>query len=213
MNKLVFFLRSNHLKGIWKIVIILFILSIVYLQAVAANEPVIEEESVQVIPDEAIRLRILANSDQEDDQHVKRLVRDQVSEQISAWVEDIDDINEARQLIESRIPEITETVKQVVARYGEKNVQVEYGKNINFPVKLYDSYLYPAGEYEAVLISIGEANGANWWCVLFPPLCFLDFSNGTLVADADQEDEPEETVEDEEPVEIKFFLFEWFGWT
>lgn len=213
MNKLVFFLRSNHLKGLGKIAIILFILSIVYLQAVAANEPVIEEESVQVIPDEAIRLRILANSDQEDDQHVKRLVRDQVSEQISAWVEDIDDINEARQLIESRIPEITETVKQVVARYGEKNVQVEYGKNINFPVKLYDSYLYPAGEYEAVLISIGEGNGANWWCVLFPPLCFLDFSNGSLVADADQEDEHEEIVEDEEPVEIKFFLFEWFGWT
>lgn len=213
MNKLVFFLRNNNLKKAWKLIIILFILSTIYLQTVAANEPIVnEEESFQVIPDEAIRLRILANSDQEEDQQVKRLVRDEVSEQISGWVEELDDIDEARQLIKSRIPEITETVKRVVATYGEEHVQVEYGENINFPVKLYDSYLYPAGEYEAVLITIGQGNGANWWCVLFPPLCFLDFSNGTLIADADQEEQHEEKIE-EEPVKIKFFIFEWFGWT
>lgn len=212
MNKLVFFLR-NKLGKAWKLIMILFILSLIYLQTVGAKEPIVEEEAFQIIPDEAIRLRILANSDGEKDQQVKRLVRDEVSEQISGWVEQLDDIDEARELIESRIPEITETVKRVVATYGEKNVQVEYGKNINFPVKLYDSYLYPAGEYEAVLITIGQGSGANWWCVLFPPLCFLDFSNGTVVADADQEDEQEVQVEEEEPVKIKFFLFEWFGWT
>ena len=216
MNKLVFFLRNNFYKKTWKLVIILFILCMIYLQTAGANEQVVDEESFQVIPDDAIRLRILANSDQEIDQQVKRLVRDAVSEQISSWVEYIDDIDEARQLIKSRIPEITETAKQVVATYGEKHVQVEYGEEITFPVKLYDSYLYPAGEYEAVLITIGEGDGANWWCVLFPPLCFLDFSNGTLIADADVEDESAELEEDlgeEEPVKIKFFIFEWFGWT
>src|SRR5690625_869070 len=102
----------------------------------------------------------------------------------------------------------------MVSTYGDDHVQVEYGEQITFPVKLYDSYLYPAGEYEAVLITIGEGDGANWWCVLFPPLCFLDFSNGTLVADVEEEsDEHEEDLAEEEPVEIKFFLFEWFGWT
>lgn len=209
MNKLVFFLR----KKLWKSVIILFILCMVYLQTVTADEKMVENDSFQIIPDEAIRLRILANSDQEIDQQVKRLVRDEVSEQISAWVEHIDDIEEARELIKSHIPEITETTKQVLAAYGEKGVKVEYGENVTFPVKLYDSYLYPAGEYEAILITIGEGQGANWWCVLFPPLCFLDFSNGTLIADADHEDGIEEAEELEEPVKIKFFLFEWFGWT
>lgn len=217
MNKLVFFLRNKNNKKVWNSVIILFIFSMIYLQAVAANEEVIDEELFQIIPDEAIRLRILANSDQEIDQQVKKLVRDEVSEQISSWVEYIDDIEEARQLIKSRIPEITEIAKQVVATYGEEHVQVEYGEQITFPVKLYDSYLYPAGEYEAILITIGEGKGANWWCVLFPPLCFLDFSNGSMVADADQQDNEDlkeiETEEEEEPVKIKFFLFEWFGWT
>src|SRR5690625_4087353 len=206
MNKLVFFLRNNNCKKILKLVIISFILCIISLQAVGANEQVVEEESFQIIPDEAIRLRILANSDQEVDQRVKRIVRDEVSEQISSWVEHLDNIDKARQLIKSRIPEITETTKQVLAQHGEENVQVEYGENITFPVKLYDSYLYPPGEYEAVLITIGEGQGANWWCVLFPPLCFLDFSNGTLVADSDDEEITEE-VDEGEPVKIKFFIF------
>src|SRR5690625_129316 len=127
MNKLVFFLRKNFYQKAWKIVIILFILSMIYLQAVGANEQIVDEESFQVIPDEAIRLRIMANSDQEIDQQVKRHVRDEVNEQISSWVEYIDDIDEARQLIKSRIPEITETAKQVVSTYDEKHVQVEYG--------------------------------------------------------------------------------------
>lgn len=217
MKKLVFFLRHNYGKRTWKIVIILFIFSIIYLQAAGANEQVTDEEAFQVIPDEAIRLRILANSDQEVDQEAKRLVRDEVSEQISGWVEELDDIEEARELIKSRIPEIKKTAMRVLATYGEENVQVEYGENITFPVKLYDSYLYPAGEYEAVLITIGQGDGANWWCVLFPPLCFLDFSNGALVADSDDGGESEQTEEleinEEEPVKIKFFLFEWFGWT
>lgn len=211
MNKLVFFLRNKDIKKMYIFVIILFILTMICLQSVRANVNTDNEESFQIIPDEAIRLRILANSDQEEDQQIKRHVRDEVNEQISNWVENIDDIDEARQLIKSRIPEITKTAKRVVSTYGDDHVQVEYGEQINFPVKLYDSYLYPAGEYEAILITIGQGNGANWWCVLFPPLCFLDFSNGTLTADVDQEDQ--DNIKDGESVKVKFFLFEWFGWT
>lgn len=168
-------------------------------------------EEYQIIPDEAIRLRILAHSDDEVDQDMKRRVRDEVNDQITNWVEELTDINEARQLIKTRLPEITKTAASVL---GEQNsdhqVEVDYGESVTFPVKLYDTFLYPAGEYEAVLITIGEGNGANWWCVLFPPLCFLDFGNTTMVADADTDTSLEE---DEEPVKIKFFLFEWFGWT
>lgn len=203
MKKLVFFILSG---------IILYVLFINQDNSQASSEL-----DYQVIPDEAIRLRILANSDDESDQHIKRLIRDKVSEQISDWVEHLTDINEARTLIESRIPEIKKTVATVL---HENNVahefNVDYGKNITFPAKLYDTFLYPAGEYEAVLITIGEGQGANWWCVLFPPLCFLDFGNGAFVAEGTEPVELEanqEKQEKEKPVKIKFFLFEWFGWT
>lgn len=197
-----------------KLVFFAFIFIILYFsfQTAGADEQMVPETTYQVIPDEAIRLRILANSDTEEDQHVKRVVRDEINEQITGWVEDITDIDEARQMIQARLPEITERAVQAVDRYdiSPEEIQVDYGESVTFPVKLYGSYMYPAGEYEAILVTIGEGKGANWWCVLFPPLCFLDFSNGALVAD---EMEDGGTEEAEDPVKIKFFLFEWLGWT
>ncbi|RDW22277.1 stage II sporulation protein R [Oceanobacillus arenosus] len=176
------------------------------------------EYNYQEIPDEAIRLRILANSDDERDQEIKRHVRDRVNREISEWVKDMTDIEDARELIETKLPVINEMVAEVIEEEGAENAfTVEYGKNVTFPTKLYGSYIYPAGEYEAILITIGEGNGANWWCVLFPPLCFLDFSFGANVASAadadsvDQEEESEEVAE-EQP-KVKFFLFEWLGWS
>lgn len=142
------------------------------------------EEEIQTIPDEAIRLRILANSDAEEDQHVKRLVRDQVNLYISELVKDIDDIKEARKTIAAHLPELREIVKETLAKNDiTDSFTVDYASDVTFPMKVYDNFVYPAGEYEAVLITIGAGKGANWWCVLFPPLCFLDFSNGTTVGD------------------------------
>lgn len=175
-------------------------------------------QSYQVIPDDAIRLRILANSDSEEDQQLKRLVRDRVNEEITKWVEEITDIEAARRLIEERTPEIKKIIANVMDESGNSNAfQVKYGKNVTFPAKVYGSYVYPAGEYEAVLITIGKGQGANWWCVLFPPLCFLDFSNGTSAVAAEskekKEAEEQEMAKQEEKTEVKFFLFEWLGWS
>lgn len=167
-------------------------------------------DALEVIPDEAIRLRILANSDDEKDQKIKRIVRDEVNESITEWVKDIADIEEARKLIASKTKEIEQIVNSTLQKEGETyNFTVNYDKNVQFPAKVYGNYLYPAGEYEAVLITLGKGEGANWWCVLFPPLCFLDFSSGTTVAEMDDS----EVLEDPEEVEVKFFLFEWFGWS
>jgi stage II sporulation protein R len=173
------------------------------------------KSDIKVIPDEAIRLRILANSDKQDDQALKRKVRDEVNAAITEWVEDLTDINDARKLIEAKIPEIHDIAASVLEAENEQQaLDVEYGKKVTFPAKLYGSYLYPPGEYEAVLITLGDGQGANWWCVLFPPLCFLDFSNGTSVAEAEEgqsDEDPDEEPEDEkEEAEVKFFLFEWF---
>ena len=188
------------------------------------NEIEAETESAyQVIPDEAIRLRILANSDREEDQKIKRTIRDQVNQEITKWVEDIDDIESARITIQERLKDIEQIVADTLVAEGiDMTSQVEYGSDVNFPAKIYGSYIYPAGEYEAILITIGEGKGANWWCVLFPPLCFLDFGNGVSVAETKETEEKEEVeteevdiVEkadpDENEVEVKFFLFKWFS--
>ncbi|WP_404330468.1 stage II sporulation protein R [Mesobacillus maritimus] len=131
-----------------------------------------------VIPNEAIRLRILADSDSTKDQEIKRKVRDAVNAEITSWVENLVSLEEARTVIKDGIPELQKIAEDVVAEHGSnQSVKAEFNK-VKFPTKLYGQYLYPAGEYEAVLITLGEGTGSNWWCVLFPPLCFLDFSNG-----------------------------------
>lgn len=182
---------------------------------------VAEEEALQVIPDEAIRLRILANSDDGEDQHIKYKIRDQVVEQIDEWVGHMTNIDEARQWIQDHLGELEEIIQHILMEENDNHTfTVTYDQNVTFPAKMYDSYIYPPGEYEAILITIGEGQGANWWCVLFPPLCFLDFSNGGLVADATDDHQDEELLKSEEeetqkksPLKIKFFLFEWLGWT
>ncbi|PFA68178.1 stage II sporulation protein R [Bacillus sp. AFS015802] len=138
-------------------------------------------QETMVIPDEAIRLRILANSDLDEDQNVKRLVRDEVNKEITNWVSTLTSQDEAKQVIQEGLPELQKVAEEVVASEGmDQSVKVEFGK-VEFPTKLYGQYLYPAGEYEAVLITLGKGEGANWWCVLYPPLCFLDFSTGNAV--------------------------------
>lgn len=181
-----------------------------------------------MIPDEAIRLRILANSDSAKDQALKRKVRDAVSSQINEWVANLTSFDQAKQVIQSHLPEIEQTVSGVLRQENsDQSYRVQFGK-IHFPTKIYGNYIYPAGEYEAVLITLGDGKGSNWWCVLFPPLCFLDFSTGEAVREEKElqnADETEQTTdpssttlppsefvadEKEEPIEVKFLVKEIF---
>ena len=186
-------------------------------------------EDITFIPKEAIRLRILANSNSPQDQEIKRIVRDRVNAQITEWVQDLTTLEEARMIILGNLGEIQAIAEQVLEeKKSAHRVETKFGK-VRFPTKLYGNFLYPAGDYEAILITIGEGKGANWWCVLFPPLCFLDFSTGTAVSDGFEDDEPytetkeqerkniEEFPEEknppiydgtEETVKVKFFIFE-----
>lgn len=171
------------------------------------DRAIAEAEGPVVIPDEAIRLRILANSDSNEDQALKRKVRDAVNAEITKWVEDLTSIEAARTLIDNRVPEIEKITYQVLEQEGSnQKVHVDFD-NVNFPTKIYGNFIYPAGQYEAILISLGNAEGANWWCVLFPPLCFLDFSNGDAVKQADEESKPA-TADSQEKVVVKSFIVE-----
>lgn len=176
-------------KAIVRLYIIILSIGTIFNFYVPKSEVAAEEP--QVIPNEAIRLRILANSDSEADQAIKRLVRDAVNEKITDWVAELTSIEEARSLIRSKLPEIQQIAETVVEEEQvAQSVKIDFGK-VDFPTKLYGQFLYPAGEYEAILITLGKGEGANWWCVLFPPLCFLDFSNGVAVSDEVEEEKVE----------------------
>ncbi|MGG3845788.1 stage II sporulation protein R [Aeribacillus composti] len=181
-----------------------------------------KQNETVIIPDEAIRLRILANSDSPEDQALKRNVRNAVNEAINQWVQDLTSIEEARKIIREKIPEIKDIVQSVLKQENSsQSFTVEF-KKIQFPTKLYGNFLYPAGNYEAILITLGEGKGANWWCVLFPPLCFVDFSSGEAIQQDEEKDKVKEEKklektknlfapeEHDEEVEVKFFLVEWF---
>lgn len=180
------------------IYIFVLILSTIMSLYIPKNEVTANDEVV--IPNDAIRLRILANSDSEEDQALKRKVRDAVNAEITNWVADLTSKEAAKQLLKDKQPEIQKIAEKVVMEESsDQTVKVKFGK-VDFPTKLYGEFLYPAGEYEAILITLGAGEGANWWCVLFPPLCFLDFSNSVAVSDGFEEDKKEEDSKKKEEV-------------
>ncbi|MDQ0200879.1 stage II sporulation protein R [Neobacillus ginsengisoli] len=165
---------------VWAYLLILSLGTILSLY-IPKDQAIAKEEVV--IPGDAIRLRILANSDTGSDQALKRQVRDAVNAKISLWVKDLTSLNKAKTVIKSKLPEIQAIAETTVRDRGSnQKVNVKFGK-VQFPTKLYGEFLYPAGDYQAILITLGKGEGANWWCVLYPPLCFLDFSNGVAVSD------------------------------
>ncbi|MEF2244117.1 stage II sporulation protein R [Paenibacillus sp. IITD108] len=173
------------------------------------------------IPEEAIRLRILANSDKPEDQLVKRVVRDEIVNAMNSWAKGLDSIDQARETIAKNIAELEQIVKRTLESRGyDYGFKVELGQ-VEFPAKMYGNVIYPAGQYEALRISLGEAEGQNWWCVLFPPLCFVDSASGeasvkTASAEADGKLQAgagqavvktDSNADSAEP-EVKFFLWE-----
>ncbi|MCR8645107.1 stage II sporulation protein R [Paenibacillus sp. N1-5-1-14] len=142
--------------------------------------------AASTIPQESIRLRILANSDDPMDQLVKRDIRDSVIAQIGEWAGGPQTLEQARETINSHLTEIEDLVgKELQKRGYSYGYKVELGQ-VPFPAKMYGGQVYPAGDYEALRISLGKAEGQNWWCVLFPPLCFVDVVSGDAVASTNE---------------------------
>ncbi|MBO5262242.1 MAG: stage II sporulation protein R [Clostridia bacterium] len=131
----------------------------------------------QVIPtneefqiyDSTVRLHILANSDSEDDQKLKLQVRDAILDTIIDF--ESKDKSEAIKNIEENEEQLKEIAKTVIKNNGyDYDVKIEIGKEL-YPTKHYEDFALPAGEYTSVRVVIGEGQGRNWWCVLYPPLC------------------------------------------
>ena len=128
----------------------------------------------KVIPNESIRLRILANSNTIEDQRIKMEVAKSVQKELYELLKDTKDVKEARTRILDNLDTIKKEVETTLQNNDTSlNYRVNYGKNY-FPSKNYKGINYNAGEYESLLVSLNQGKGDNWWCILFPPLCLLE---------------------------------------
>lgn len=127
--------------------------------------------SEAAIYDNVLRLHVLANSDSSEDQALKLEVRDRILEETATLFKDCKTKDEAREAVESNLDKIREIAEQTVREAGyDYGVSVSLGEE-EYPTKNYEECCFPAGEYLSLRVMIGEAEGENWWCVLFPPLC------------------------------------------
>ena len=133
-----------------------------------------------------IRFHVIANSDSDEDQNLKLKVRDAVIDYLQPKLELSSSIEESETIIKSEYKKLENISKNIVLENGYKydiSVGIDYS---TFPTKQYSNVVLPAGEYKALRIIIGEGKGKNWWCVMFPPLCFVDEQSSIIDTDTDK---------------------------
>lgn len=131
-----------------------------------------KREMQQEIADKILRFHVLANSDSEEDQTLKLQVRDAVGVLMADRLAGVEEIGECRQIVSDNLGLITDTARKTIQEEGYSYEVTAALADVEFPVKTYGDYSFPAGTYEALEITIGEGGGHNWWCVMYPNMCF-----------------------------------------
>ena len=164
------------------------------------------------LADRVVRLHVLANSDSEEDQALKLLVRDSVLERATALLEQTESRAEAEALLRESLPELETIAEETVRANGYSYAVTAELEDTSFPTKEYDGFSLPAGEYLALRILIGEGAGQNWWCVVFPPLCTAASADvpETALAAGFTEDQVGLMTEEDSGYVLKFKAVEWW---
>ena len=160
-----------------------------------------------------LRLHVIANSDSEDDQNLKLLVRDAVLAEAQILLCDVYDRAKAEETVMQNIEILRSVAEKTVLDNGyDYPVAIELGKE-EYPTKNYESCSFPAGEYTSLRILIGEAEGQNWWCVLFPPLCLSAATDADAFASVGITDNQYQIITDSESTKykIRFKILESFS--
>ena len=181
-------LSKKSLHKIGLIILLLFfyvyICSISYVCEVSNN-----------ISKSVFRLHVIANSDSDEDQHLKLIVRDNLIQYMNSLTTNIYSKEEAIKIAQEHKQDFYKIAINTIREKGYNyDVNIDIG-NSYFPTKHYGDISLPAGYYDALKVEIGEAKGQNWWCVMFPPLCFVDMSTGIVP------EESKETIKDNLPEE------------
>ena len=203
--------KNNNFKKIFVLLCLLslyiIISAISYVNAVSLD-----------LANNVFRLHVIANSDSCEDQNLKYKVRDAVI----SYLDKISPKNISRQetilLVENHLDEFLSVAKSVVESNGYNyDISINVG-NFYFPTKTYGDISLPAGNYDALRIEIGKASGQNWWCVMFPPLCFVDVSSGIVPEESKEMLESNLSTEEyaiisneNEEISFKFKLLELFN--
>ena len=175
-------MRQHRLKivGIILMVAVTGVLMYLYGEATEGRR------EQRAIAEQIIRLHVIANSDTEEDQELKMKVKETIITYLRGEMQDAVSVDEARQVIVEHLPEIEEiaTEKMRVEGY-DYTAEATLGESY-FPVKEYGDLTFPAGDYEALRVKLGKSEGRNWWCVMYPTLCFVD-STYQVVPDSSKE--------------------------
>lgn len=148
------------------IIFILFLILVIYIDKYDSN--------YYVIPDDSIRIRIIANSDSFDDQYIKIKVKQLIEPVIEEDLSNSSSLEESRSIIMNNLNKYDSMISSyLVDNSYRDNFSINYGSNY-FPLKEYKGVKYESGYYESLVIKLGSGMGDNWWCVMFPPICSLE---------------------------------------
>lgn len=206
------FLTKERFKSIFKRLLILFFLFTIYFIICAVSYT---NATCNGIAENVFRLHVIANSDTQEDQNLKYIVRDEIIKYINEVSKNANSKEEVIKIAKNNIDKIKFIANKTIKDNGYNySVNVVVG-NFSFPTKQYGDIKLPPGNYDALRIEIGEAKGQNWWCVMFPPLCFVDVTSG-IVPDESKEimkenltDEEYDLIsKDDDDVKVKFKIVE-----
>lgn len=200
----------------FRIFLLMFILLLCWVSSLFIETKASSAQEIQKgIANEIIRFHVIANSDSSEDQALKLKVKDTLVQELSPELKTAKDISEAREIIRNNLTKIQDTAAEVIKSEGCDYPVTASLESCYFPLKVYDNYTFPPGTYEALRVQIGEAQGHNWWCVMFPPLCFVDETYGIVDDDTDAKlkylltEEEYNTLKDQKaPVKVRFKLLE-----
>lgn len=161
--------------------LLIITICILFVFALSTKSNLVKSRSNQEdIASKIIRFHVIANSDSKDDQALKLKVRDKVLEYIQPKLNNSKSIQESRIILKDNSEEIINIANKVIKENGYNYSVKSMLSHENFPVKTYGNITLPQGNYEAYRIIIGSGKGQNWWCVMFPPLCFVDITKGEV---------------------------------
>ena len=169
-----------------------------------------EELNYEEVKNSLIRFHVIANSDTNEDQSLKLKVRDEVINYLYPYLNKSDSLEESREIIKNNVEEVRSIAKKVIKENNyDYDVNIELSRE-NFPEKSYGNIVLPQGNYEAFRIIIGSGQGRNWWCVMFPPLCFVDESKAKIEYEKTQNKIKEEInkKDSKDNIKIKFKVVE-----
>ena len=192
------------------LIIFIIVSAISYVSAVSSN-----------ISNSVFRLHVIANSDSEEDQNLKYKVRNSLLDYMNSLTQDITSKEAALEIAQKNEDEFYKIAKKVIEDNGYNyDINIEIGNSF-FPTKYYGDICLPSGYYDSLKVEIGSASGQNWWCVMFPPLCFVDMSTGIVPNESKQtinknlNDEEYAIISktDNSNINFKFKLIEFFNST